>query len=253
MDLESVNCPDLYWPVYKGASFNLWTPETGITYAWADPKPVLDFLQSKRKRAGRNRRSVHSEFSDDFLLDPLTLPCHHPRVAFRDQQGRACRRTVITCLLPPKIFLTNTSPYFLWAVGDEKDQAFLLGVLSSIPLDWYARRFVELHVNYFILNSFPIPRPTRDNLWWKRVVQLAGRLACPDHRFTHWADKVGVTCGPLVEADKQNNIEELDAVVAHLYGLSEDQLIHIFETFHDGWDYESHLSGVIHHYNNWRT
>ena len=33
-------------------------------------------------------------------------------------------------------------------------------------------------------------------------------------------------------------IHELDAVVAHLYGLSEPQLFHIFKTFHEGWDYQ---------------
>ena len=33
----------------------------------------------------------------------------------------------------------------------------MLGVLASIPLDWYARRFVELSLNFFILKAFPIP------------------------------------------------------------------------------------------------
>ena len=42
-------------------------------------------------------------------------------------------------------------------------------------------------------------------------------------------------------------IDELDAVVAHLYGLNEHQL-HIFQTFHPGWDYGSRLDAVLHHY-----
>ena len=28
---------DGLWPVYKGASFNLWEPDTGTYYAWATP------------------------------------------------------------------------------------------------------------------------------------------------------------------------------------------------------------------------
>jgi len=251
MDLESVDCPDGYWPVYKGASFDLWTPETEIYYAWADPEPILEFLQSKRKRAGNNSRSVHSEFPLEYLLNKATLPCNHARIAFRDQQGRACRRTIIACLIPPNVFITNKGPYFLWPRGDEKDQSFLLGVLSSIPLDWYARRFVELNVNFFIINPFPIPRPFRKNPLWKRVVQLAGRLACPDDRFAEWAEKIDVKCGPIDDAEKESHIHELDAVVAHLYGLSESQLIHIFETFHVGWEYEARLASVLYHYQNW--
>ena len=46
-------------------------------------------------------------------------------------------------------------------------------------------------------------------------------------------------------------IYELAAVVAHLYGLSEAQLIHIFETFHERWDYGDRLSGVLGHYRAW--
>ncbi len=136
--------------------------------------------------------------------------------------------------------------------GDMKDEAYLLGILSSIPLDWYARRFVEVNFNFFLFNPLPIPRPKRTNPLWKRTVQLAGRLACPDDRFSEWAKKVGVQCGPLELDDKQDKIYELDAVVAHLYGLSQWQLTHIFQTFHQGWDYKDRLREVLRHYKNWK-
>ena len=253
MDLESKECPDGFWPVYKGASFNLWRPDTGNYYAWANPEPVLNFLQSKRLRAGNNQRSAHSEFPLRYLQDQETLPCYQPRIAFRDVARATDRRTVIACLVPPRVFITSKGPYFLWPHGDEKDQVFLLGILSSLPLDWYARRFVETSVALFLMNSFPIPRPPRENILWQRVVQLAGRLACPDDRFADWANKVDVACGPIDEDEKEDHIHELDAVVAHLYDLNEAQLIHIFETFHDGWDFDQRLSGVLHHYRFWRT
>jgi hypothetical protein len=136
----------------------------------------------------------------------------------------------------------------LWPRGDEKDQAFLLGILCSLPLDWYARRFVETHLNFFVLNPFPIPRAARDGDLWQRVVALAGRLAAPDDRFTEWADAVGVEHGALEENEKQDMMHELDAAVAHLYGLSEPQLVHIFETFHEGWDHQDRLGATLKHY-----
>ena len=46
-------------------------------------------------------------------------------------------------------------------------------------------------------------------------------------------------------------IYELDAVVAHLYGLDERQLAHVFETFHEGWDFGNRLDGVLRHYRDW--
>ena len=251
MDLKNKDCPKGFWPVYKGESFNLWTPDTGTYYAWAEPKPALNFIQSKRWRAKNTRRSAHFEFSQQYLQDQRTLPCNHSRIAFRDVTNRTNQRTVITALVPPNVLLNHTTPYFLWPRGDELDQAFLLGVLSSLPLDWYARRFVETHLTYFVINPFPVPRPSRESILWQRVVELAGRLACPDERFAEWAQKVNVACGPLDEAEKEDHIHELDAVVSHLYGLSKSQLIHIFETFHEGWDFEPRLSGVMHHYQAW--
>ena len=61
-------------------------------------------------------------------------------------------------------------------------------------------------------------------------------------------EKVGVEHGALALDVKQDMIDELDAVVARLYGLNEDQLTHLFETFHEGWDHEPRLAAVMAHF-----
>ena len=249
MTLDGKDRTDGCWPVYKGASFNIWQPDTGNYYAWADPKPVLDWLQCKRLKAGKN--TAHREFPLEYLRDNSTLPCFFPRIAFRDVARATDARTVIACLVPPKVFVANQAPYLLWPRGDKKDEAYLLGILCSIPLDWYARRFVETHVNYFVFNPLPVPRPDRDDALWQRVVELAGRLACPNKRFAVWAEAVGVPYGQLTADEKDDMIHELDAVAAHLYELDERQLSHIFETFHEGWDYTQRLDGVLRHFRAW--
>ena len=242
--------PEGFWPIYKGASFDIWNPDTGAYYAWADPEVMREHLQAKRERSARNSRSKFHDMDSQWVEDQDTLPSLHPRIAFRDVTNRTNRRTVLTALIPPNVFITNKGPYFIWPRGDETDQAYLLGVLCSIPLDWYSRRFVETNLNFHILNGFPIPRPPRDSDLWRRTVQLAGRLAAVDDRFASWAT-VGVEFGPLPEDVKQDMICELDAVVAHLYGLSEDETQHIFETFHPSWDYNERLKGVLGHYSEW--
>ena len=129
--------------------------------------------------------SPHQEFSLDHLQSRKSLPCFSPRIAFRDVTRATDTRTVRVSLLPPRVFVTNKAPYFLWPRGDERDQAFLLGVLSSIPLDWYARRFVEISMNYFVLNPFPIPppdprgSPLESNRSARREVGLAGLEGTP--------------------------------------------------------------------------
>ena len=58
MDVESEECPDGYWPVYKGESFDLWNPDTSIYYAWADPEPVREWLYKKRLKSGSRRNEI---------------------------------------------------------------------------------------------------------------------------------------------------------------------------------------------------
>ena len=252
MDVESEDCPDGFWPVYKGESFDLWTPDTGKYYAWADPEPVTQWIQSKRLRGARNRRSPHSEFSPEHLR-PETLPCFAPRVAFRRISRATDSRTIRVVLISAGVFVTDVAPYLLWPRGGQQEQAYLLGILSSMPLDWYARRFVETHVDFYVFNPLPIPRPEHNSALWRRVVTLAGRLACPDERFATWAETVDVECGPLAADEKDDKIYELDAVVSHLYELKERQVVHIFETFHQGWDYETRLNGVLRHFRAWKN
>jgi hypothetical protein len=253
MDLQSVECPKDHWPVFKGKSFDLWNPDTGTYYAWGDTKALLSRIQGKRERGNNLRSSVFSECDTEWCRDPDTLPCLHPRIAFRDITRSTDTRTVRCALIPPNVFITNKGPYFVFPEGGIDDVAYLLGVLSSIPLDWYARCFVEITLNFFILNPFPIPRPDANNPLRKRVIELAGRLACPDDRFADWAKEVGVECGPLEDDEKQEMIHELDAVVAHLYDLTQEHLIHIFETFHVGWDYNARLEATLEHYDAWKS
>jgi hypothetical protein len=242
----------LRWPVYKGASFNLWNPDTGTYYAWVRPDHIAEVLQDKRVRASRNSRSAFSEMPQEWVNEPSTLPCLAPRIAFRDVARATDTRTVIACLVPEHVVITNQAPYLLWLEGDERDQAFLLGVLCSIPLDWYARRIVENHLNFHIFNSFPVPRPERHDPLRRRVEEIAGRLAAVDDRYEHWAQAVGVSAGGVDADEGARLIAELDAVVAHLYGLDESDVIHIFETFHEGWDYRSRLDAVLAHYRDWQ-
>ena len=248
----SEECPDGFWTVYKGASFDLWNPDTGEYNAWADPKVVLPWLQEKRLRANKGGRdSVHREFSLEYVKNESTLASLKPRISFRLITNRTNTRTLIAALTPPKCFQQHSVQFVELIRGDEKDEAYLLGCLSSIPLDWYARRFVEINFTFNYFNPLPIPRPDRDDPLWQRVVELSGRLACPDERFADWAAAVNVNYGTLEPEEKQDKIYELDAVVAHLYGLSEPQLAHIFETFHEGWKYEQYLNEVLKHYHAW--
>jgi len=247
MNLES----GTHWPVYKGASFDLWNPDTGTYYASVDARKITRHLQQKRQKQHRTSSSPFSEFNTDHIKDPGTLPCLRPRIAFRDITNSTNTRTVVATLVPGEVVITNKGPYLLWPHGEPSDEAYVLGVLSSMVLDWYARRVVELSLNFHILNSFPLPDPGPSHSVRDRVVEVAGRLAAVDERFAEWAAEVGVSVGSANdEATKQDLIHELDACVAHLYGLEEDDLEVIYTTFDEKRPdrYRDRLAAVLDHF-----
>ncbi len=239
------------WPVYKGESFDLWNPDTGSYYKWTNAEQILDAAVRRRQRARAD--SPYGDTSQRWRSNPATHPILRPRIAFRDVTNRTNTRTLVCALIPPCVVTVQTAPWVLFLDVDHPPQheAYLLGVMSSRPLDWWTRRFVEGHVDQEAFDCLRVPAWASDSALCNRVVELAGRLACPDARFADWAAAVGVEHGPLAEDVKQDMIHELDAVVAHLYGLNQKQLTHIFETFHEGWDYKTRLKATLEHYRTW--
>jgi hypothetical protein len=249
--LDSV--PRGWWPLYKGESFDLWNPDTGRYYGGVDPSVVVPVLTEKRRRASRLAASPFSEFPTGTIEDNSTLPILGPRIAMRLVTRSTDTRTVRAALVPPCVALTHGAPYLLFPRGDASDVAYVLGVLCSIPLDWMARRAVELNLTYHVMYGFAVPRPGLDNPWRKRVVELAGRLGARDDRYRAWADSLRLPVGPSSAAEQLVAEAELDAVVSHLYGLSRPQVQHVFASFHRGWDYSDRLARVLAHYDRWEA
>ena len=118
----------------------------------------------------------------------------------------------------------NKASYPALAEGDERDEAYLLGVLCSIPLDWYARQMCRDPRELPRL-SMPLPDPSADaeDPLRRRVEEIAGgSLPSIDARY----DGVGrgsrrARRGVTPRQDRDDLVAELDALVAHLYGFDE--------------------------------
>ena len=212
-------------PIWKGRSFSQFDPHgngpagSGV---WND---VLSFVLKKRK----NSPIFKNMFSAEVLADPDTHPINHCRIAFRDVTRATDSRTVIACLVPPFTPVTNSAPYLIFPRWDAPNKAAVLGIMNSSPFDWLARRYVELHLNFYVLNSLTFPPP--DNTPWERIGKLAGRLSCVDDRFAEFAAEASVECGNLTPAQRNDMRAEIDAQVAHAYGLTADELRFIFTDF----------------------
>ncbi len=212
-------------PVWKGRSFDQYEPHGSGPAGFSIWEDVLSWAQQKRKRSPVFKRM----FPPAFLADPNTHPMNHCRIAFRDVTRSTDSRTVRACLVPPQTPLTNTAPYLVFEGWNALSQATVLGLMNSVPLDWLARRYVETHLNFYVLNMLCFPK--WESADWQRISELAAHLSCVDERFAAFAEEAGVECGPLPESERRDKRAEIDALVAHAYGLTEDELRFIFTDF----------------------
>ena len=239
-------------PVFKGESFGLWEPDRGIDsyYGWTkSAKETIQELVRKRKSSfSRSAKSAWYGLEESLINENESIECLHPRIAFRDIARSTDTRTVISALLPPGVVCTNKAPVLIWSKGTNSHKTYVLGILSSRTCDWYARRWVEINLNFSIFNYLPCPRVSEKHPLFIEMVAAAGRLACPDKRFSSWSKSIGVECGPLKPDEKQELVDRVDAISAHLYELTELELKILFESFHDNWDWKPQHARVLAEY-----
>lgn len=256
-DLTGVLPNKKTFPVYKGESFDIWEPDRGretyYGYALSNEKILSELVSSRKESHRKGGNFAFAEFPKSIIDDEKTVECLFPRIAFRDITRATDSRTVRAALIPPGVICTDVCPVLLFPKGDEKHITYVLGILSSRTLDWFARRWVEMHLTFTVFNFLPCPKIKRDNPLFELMTSAAGRLACPDKRFAKWAKSIGVEHGPLKPEEKQELVDRVDAVAALLYGLSEQELETVFETFHEGWDWKPSYARVLAEYRRLKT
>jgi hypothetical protein len=94
--------------------------------------------------------------------------------------------------------------------------------MNSLPFDWQVRRFVEINLNFFILEGLTVPDLDGEDL--AAVARAAARLSCVDERFAELAGTVGVEAGPLGQDERERLRAEIDARVARGWSLTAGDL-----------------------------
>ncbi|MBX3077966.1 MAG: hypothetical protein KF692_01870 [Cryobacterium sp.] len=235
--------------VWAGATFNLWDTGFGPRYALADREKYRAAYLQRLAKASKNKRSAH--YGEKY--SSVSLPMDRPRIALRWITRATDSRTARAALIPSGTVTNDSASVFLRRKGTAHDEAFVLGIMCSIPFDWQVRRWVELNLTFDVLTRLAIPLRHSTSQFSNRIVEISGRLAASDNRYAEWAAEVGVEVGTANdEPVKSDLIAELDALVSLLYGLSEEQVEHVFATFHRGWKYQPRLDAVLAHYAAWK-
>jgi hypothetical protein len=96
------------------------------------------------------------------------------------------------------------------------------------------RQKVTTTINFFYVYQLPVPRLEHLDPRGTPIVHRAARLICTTPEFDDLAQSVGLAGhedGATDPTERARLRSELDGLVAHLYGLTEAEFVHILETF----------------------
>ena len=207
-------------PLYEGKMIHQFDPYFAKPRYWVEEKAGQARLLGKGSNEARE------------------LAYEKPRLVFRDIARSTDERTLIAAVVPPFSFCNNKVPYtsFHGSEAVEHTTLFVSGILNSFVLDYIIRQKVSTSLNFFYLYQLPLHRLTAGNPYFDAIVPRAARLTCTTPDFAElWQEVMGEewdeSKGATDPAERQTLRDELDALVAHLYGLSRDDFAHILGTF----------------------
>lgn len=124
-----------------------------------------------------------SLLSPQFWIRPSDMPRANQhrvdvvRVGFCDIAGQTNERSLMASLIPAGVICGNKVPTILFPEDPSEERLLVwVSIANSFAFDWMLRRVLTTTVNYFLLQSVPMPKLAKDGLPWKRLVSAAREL-----------------------------------------------------------------------------
>ncbi|PXF61544.1 MAG: restriction endonuclease [Candidatus Methanogaster sp.] len=153
---------------------------------------------------------------------------------FRDITNASSERTSIFSFIP----LTGVGHQMPLIFTEKKEpmvKAILATIFNSFVFDFISRQKLGgTHMTYFILKQLPVVLfESIDILYIDKIIDIVLKLSYTASDIVYFAHDLGYN-GPPFRWDPEERaylMAELDAIVAHLYGVTHDELDYILETF----------------------
>ncbi len=223
------------YPLYEGGM--IWHFQNGYDKPryWIKESDLREiFLQKRVKRIG---------FTDK-LPEDLKNDYEVYRLAIRKIASNTNERTLISSVIPAYSLAGNSlTVNFPFHNSIDKynelristsELLVLSSLLNSFVVDYTLRSRMTTNLNSFYLYQLPIPRLHFTDRAFSDIVQRAAKLICTTPEFDELAQEVGLgsyTNGVTDESERAKLRAELDGIIAHLYGLTEEEFAYILTTF----------------------
>lgn len=235
-------------PLYEGKMIWLFDHGREEPRYFIDEKKGRQMLLSARlKQAKKFLRDAGYE-DDAVTENDLQLGYEDYRLGFRAVTGATHERALVVSIIPPRVFagdsLIVTMPYDN-SIDDEgyfsqihrysrSELLCCAAFMGSFVCDWSIRQKILTNMNMFYVYQLPVPRLQPSDEWFDEIVERSAKLICTTPEYDELAADVGIgshAAGVTDHASRQRLRAELDAIVATIYGLTEEQFAHILDTF----------------------
>ncbi len=192
-----------------------------FNHDFAKPKYWINLKEGRARILGRSEDKEQKLAYQSFRLV-------HRRIARNTD-----KRTSIACIMPPNRFCADTAQTIRNFIQPDH-LVFLTAVFNSFVADWEVRQRVTAHMDMHFVYKMRFPRLMEADGAFRPIVERAARLICTTAEFDDLAKEVGLKShkdGATDPAERAKLRAELDGLIAHLYGLTEDEFAHILKTF----------------------
>ena len=210
-------------PLYEGKFIHQ------FTHKWAEP---IRFYVNEKE----GRRAIMGRGAAD---TGQKLAYQTYRLGIRAIGRTTDSRTLIVGPLPKNTFCGN-SILVLGPSGSstrvltDAEVVLVEALLNSMTVDYYIRQMVSANLNMFFIYQLPVPRLTESDPRFWPIVTRAARLICTTPEFDDLAKEVGLDSHKDGTTDPDERAvlrAELDGLIAHVYGLTEEDFAYILTTF----------------------
>jgi hypothetical protein len=159
------------------------------------------------------------------------------RIAYRSVGENTNERNFISTVLPRRHFCGNSLNLSKGFDLAPPVQLFICALFNSFVLDYAMRMKISRNLNMFYVFQLPIPRLTNADAAFSPLVERAARLVGTTAEFDDLLREVfgpkatHRTHGSTKTSERERLRAELDALVAQLYDLTEEEFQHILSTF----------------------
>ena len=207
-------------PLFTGRMFNQFCLTDESSGYW------IDEITGRRKLLGKQEDSGQS-------LDYQGHRWVHRRIARSTDS-----RTMISSITPRNVFTeVNSTTLDVAGTGiSSAEMLYLCAVSNSFVFDWFLRQKVSSTLNKFYIYQIPSPRLAESDAGFGPIVSRVAQLICTTIDFADLFQEITQTpwssIGGATEPEARSRLRaELDGLIAHLYGLTEEEFVHILSTF----------------------